>query len=176
MCHGLPPLPLRRLECYVLIRSGVREACNLAKPRLPDPRAHTIDEPELPDRCKDRPLVNELLHLVQDCLALLLIELGCLLLEQRVDLRIAARDIGPAFDDECIQPGRGVAEGAAAGLDDAMEFLAGMSLEEGSPLERTQLAADAHGLEIVEHRLANIRIGSVAIICAGVKAVGMAGL
>jgi len=51
-----------------------------------------------------------------------------------------------------------------------------MSLEEGGPLERPQLAANAHRLKIVEHGLADIGIGRVAVVFARVKAIRTDGL
>jgi hypothetical protein len=61
--------------------------------------------------------VHELLNLSKRRLALSDIELGRLLLEQRVNLRIAAIDIGATFRDECLKTRGGIAEGAAGPLD-----------------------------------------------------------
>jgi hypothetical protein len=55
-------------------------------------RASAVDEGELPDRCIDRPFVNDLLHLVQDRLAFLAIEFDRLLLIQLVEIGVAAVD------------------------------------------------------------------------------------
>src|SRR5215469_4376262 len=38
------------LQGDVLVRRGVREPRNQAEPRFPDPRAHTVEKGELPDR------------------------------------------------------------------------------------------------------------------------------
>ena len=51
------------------------------------------------------------------------VELRRLLGEQRVDLGIAAIDVGAALDDERLQPGRGIAERAGAALDEVLELL-----------------------------------------------------
>ena len=106
----------------------------------------------------DRALVHELLDLVQHRRALLGVELGLLLLEQRIDVGVAAVDVSAAFCHEGLQTRGSVAEGAAGTLDDVLEALLRISLEEGCPLERAQPGAYAYGLEVVEHGLGQIRI------------------
>ena len=61
--------------------------------------------------------MHQLLHPVEQRLALLVVELGGLLREQLVDLGVAAVNVGAALDDEGFQAGRGVAEGGAAAID-----------------------------------------------------------
>ena len=71
---------LRALQRDVLVGSGVREPRDPAKPRLADARSDPVEKGQLPDRSKDRALVHQLLHLVQDRLPLLVVELNRLLL------------------------------------------------------------------------------------------------
>ena len=58
-------------------------------------------------------LVDELLDAVQERLALLAVQLARLLLEQPVDVGVAAVGVGAARDDEGLEPGGRVAERAA---------------------------------------------------------------
>src|SRR5215469_5477254 len=160
----------------VLVRRCVREPRDQAEPRLPDPRSHAIEKGELPYRRKDRPLVNQLLHLVQHRLPLPAVQFDRLLLVERIDVGVAAVNKRTAFDDVGLIAGRGIAKGARAGLDHVLEGLLGVSLDEGGSLDRPQLQADADGLKVVEHRFADICVGRVAKILAGVETLGEAGL
>src|SRR5262249_8053285 len=132
-----------------------------------------IEKAQLPDRRKDRPFTDELLDLVQNRFASFPVELGRLLLEQRVDIGIAAVDVSAAFGNKGLEAGRSIAKRTAPGLDDAREFLAGVSLEKGGPLERPKFGADADCAEIVDQRLGDIRISGVDIVFASVEAVGV---
>src|SRR6516162_502178 len=100
----------------VLERPGVGEARDQAEPGLTDPRPNAVDEGELHQRCIDHPPGHQLLHLVQDRRALLVVEFGGLLLKERVNFGVAAVGVGSALDDERGQPGRGVAKGGAGRL------------------------------------------------------------
>ena len=84
------PARLPALERDVLVRRGVGKQRDPAKPRLAHARADTVDEGKLPDRRKDRPLDHQLLDLEEDRLAPRAIELGGLLLVERVDVGVAA--------------------------------------------------------------------------------------
>ena len=88
------------LDRDVLERRGVGKTGDQAERRFPDPRADAIEEAELPDRRVDRLLVDELLHLVEDRAALLVVELVGLLRIELVDVGVAAIDIGAALDDK----------------------------------------------------------------------------
>src|SRR6266436_10218620 len=127
------------LDGHVLIRPRIGESRNEAEPRLTDARPERIHKCQLPYGRVDRLVVYQLLHLVQDCLAPLGIQFGRLLLEQVVDLRIAAIGIGTALDDEGGETGRGVAEGAARALDDILEPLVAVRLEKSRSFARAQL-------------------------------------
>src|SRR5438477_9269957 len=100
-------MPLRRrrqwqqasaLDRDVLVGRGVGKPGDPAKPGFSDPRPDAIEKAELPDRGVNGPLVDELLHLVQRSLAPLEVELGCLLLKQRIEVGIAAISVGTALD------------------------------------------------------------------------------
>jgi len=72
------------------------------------------------------------------------IELVRLLRIERIDIGIAAIGEGAVLDDKRGETRRGVAKGAARTLDDAFRvFLAGVSGEEASALDRFELGADA---------------------------------
>ena len=97
---------------------------------MADPGTRAVQESELPDRGVDCLLVYELLHLIEDRRPFFGVELVGLLWKQLVDIGVAAIDKRAAFDDERGQPGRRVAEGSAAPLDDAMViFLRGIGGE-----------------------------------------------
>src|SRR5437773_4448630 len=91
---------LSALDGHVLIRPGIGESRNEAEPRLTDAGPKRIHKCQLPYGRVDRLVVHQLLHLVQDCLAPLGIQFGRLLLEEVVDLWVAAIGIGTALDDE----------------------------------------------------------------------------
>src|SRR5207244_11805451 len=100
------------------------------------------DKGELPDRRGDRPRMDELLHRFENCGAPLGVELGALLLEKLVQIRVAAIDISAALDRQGFEAGRRVAERAAAAHDQVLELLLGVSLEEGGAFERPQPGTD----------------------------------
>src|SRR5207253_5566861 len=106
------------------------------EPRLAHPRTNPVDKGELPDRRGDRPLMDDLLHLFENCAAPLGVEFGALLLEQLVQIRVAAIDIGAALDREGFEAGRGVAERAAGPIEQVLDLLLGVSLELGAAFWR----------------------------------------
>src|SRR6516162_4661219 len=142
----LPPLPLRCLQRDVFVGRGVWEACDQAEPRLADARSNTVEKGELPDRCKDCPLVHQLLHLVQDHLALLVVQFDRLLPIERVDVGVAAVDERAALDDVGFEAGRCVAKGAGTGQDDVFQGLLCVCLDKRGPFDRPQLHSDADRL------------------------------
>src|SRR5260370_10938054 len=148
--HRLPLLWV--LERDVLVGRGVGVAGDQAEPRLADPRPDAVEKAEQPDRRIDRPLVDQLLHLLQDRRALFAIKLDCLLLEHRVDVGVAAIGVGAALDVKRLEPRRRVAERAAAAIDDVLQALLGIGPEKGGALERPQPAADADFGRIVQQR------------------------
>src|SRR5580765_5440610 len=75
-------LRLSRLERDVFVGRGPRVAADQPYHRLADPRPGAGEPSQLPDRCGDHPFVNELLDLVQQRLALGMIEFDRLLLKQ----------------------------------------------------------------------------------------------
>ena len=91
----------------------------------------------------DRALVYHPLDLRDDLGPPLVVELDSLLLEQRVDVGVAAVRVGAAADDEGGQAGRRIAEGAARPLNDVLVLLVAPGLEEGGALDRPQCYADA---------------------------------
>src|SRR6266853_1091182 len=103
----------RVLQGEVLERRGVGKAGDLSERSLADPGADAVEEGEFPERCEDRLLVDEKLHLFEDRGPLLRIELLGLLRVECVDVGIAAVDVGAVLDDEGSQSGRGIAKGTA---------------------------------------------------------------
>src|ERR1051326_1662188 len=119
--------PARQREILVGTRIGV--AGNEPEPRFLDPRADTAEERLLPQGRVDRPLVHELLNLVQRRRAPCRVEFGRLLGEQRVDLGIAAVDVDAALGDASLEPCRSVAERTALPLDEILQALLGVALK-----------------------------------------------
>ena len=77
---------------------------------------------------------------------------------------------------EGLDPRGGIAERAAAALDEVLQFLVAESLEEGRALERPDLRPDAGGLEVVDRRLRHVDERRVDEVVAGVEAVRVPGL
>src|SRR5580704_4247330 len=121
----------------------VGEAGDAPEARLDDTRTHAVDEAELPDRGVDCALADNLLHLVQDRLAALVVQLACLLHEQSVEIRVAAVSERAARDSVALQPRRGIAESRRPSLDDVLVRLLGESLDVGRPLHWSELGTDA---------------------------------
>src|SRR6516162_3276778 len=91
-------LPSTALQRDVFIGAGIGEPLDQVEPRLADAGPHSVDKGQLPDRCEDRALGQELLHLSQDYRTPLVVHFGGLLLKHAVDLGIAAIGIAPALD------------------------------------------------------------------------------
>src|SRR6516164_7354216 len=66
---------LRALDRYVLEGSRIGEIGNQPETGFADPRSHAVDETQLPDRRVNHPVGEDLLHLVEDRGALLVVEL-----------------------------------------------------------------------------------------------------
>src|SRR4029450_12737394 len=141
--------PSFALQLHVFIRAGPREPGDEPDPRLFYPRAQTRQAGVEPDGRDDHLLVDELLDAVQGRLAPLRVQLVRLLLEEAVDIGVAAVDVRAAPDDEGLDSSRGIAEGAAGAGDEPLVFLFGPSLEVGRPLDRAEPHADTGGVEIV---------------------------
>src|SRR6516165_3430673 len=104
------PMLLLTRQRHILVRRRVDMARNQTESGFPHPGADAIDGGLLPKRREDRALVDELLDPVQRRFAPRAIELARLLLEQRVDVRIVAVDIGAALHNEGFKPRGSVAE------------------------------------------------------------------
>src|SRR6516165_4805069 len=102
----------------ILIGRRVWEARDQTEPGFPDPRSDAVDEGQLPDRRVDRALVNNLLHLVEDRLALCAVQLARLLLIKFIEVRVAAINKCAALDDVRFKTCRGIPESAGTHLDD----------------------------------------------------------
>src|SRR2546428_8136101 len=100
-------------EAQSLARGRPRIVGDGPAPRLGDARTVPLQERELPDREVHGLLVDQLLDAMQNRLALLPVELGRLLSEEAVDVRIATIGVDAARDRERLDPGGGVAEDAA---------------------------------------------------------------
>src|SRR3989442_3216316 len=164
------------LQLHVFVGCRERVAGDEADAGLVDTRAHAVQPGVQPDGRDHRLVVNELLDPVQHRLAPLGVELGGLLPEEPVDVRVAAGDVGTAGGHERLDAGGRVAEGAAAALDQPLELLLGPAPEEGHPFDRPQPHPDPDRVEIVDDGLADVGDGGVAEVVAGVEAVGIAGL
>src|SRR6266480_4815121 len=161
------------LQCDILIGSGIGEARDQPEAGFTHSWPVAVDEGELPNRRIHRALMHDPLHVFEDRAALLLIELGGLLTEQLVEIRITAIRVGPALDRQSFQAGRRIAEGAAAALDQMLVLFLRIAFEESGAFERLQACADPDLAQIVDDGLAEIGIGGVAIKFTGLKAVGI---
>src|SRR5262249_21250897 len=161
----LPP------ERDVLVGRRIRVARDQAEPRLANPRAHAVQERELPDRREHHLLLEELLDLLEQCLALLPVGVGRLLLEETVDVRIAPVDIEAARHRKGLEPRGGIAEGAAAALHQVLELLLRVALEEGRALQRAERAPDARDLQVVDDALGDAAVRGVREVLARIEAI-----
>ena len=76
---------------------------------LGDPGAMPVEEAQLPDRREHGLVMHELLKLLEDRLAALGVQLGRLLAEEALDVRVAAIAIEAVGGDEDLDPSSGVA-------------------------------------------------------------------
>ena len=91
-----PARDLLRLQRNVLVGRRVGVAGDEAEARLLDARPHAVQEGQFPNGRVHDLVVNEVLDLVQGGLAALPVQLVRLRLEQAVEVRVAAGDVGPA--------------------------------------------------------------------------------
>src|SRR6266540_649657 len=119
--QGVPRL-LGPLQLQILQRSGIREALDEIDARLLDARADAPDERELVDRDVRHSIVQGLLDLVEQGLALLHVQFPRLTLEEILDLGEDAirEDAFPA--DVRLAPRRRVARRARDPDDHAFQF------------------------------------------------------
>src|SRR6266852_3185065 len=141
-----------RLELHVLVGRGPRIVRDETEPRLRHARTHALQERELPDGQDHGLVVDQLLDSMEQRLALLRVELTCLLLEEPVDVGVSPVGVGATRDHERLHPGGGVAEDAAQPVDDVLQPLLLIRREEPRPLERAKPALDADGKKGVEDR------------------------
>src|SRR5438876_2004971 len=157
---GAPPKPnsmsrrrLLRRQLHILVRGRVGVARNQPKAGLGHAGAVSVEEAQLPDRREHDLVVHELLELVEDRLAALGVQLGRLLTEEPLDVRVTAVAIEAVGRHEGLDPGRGVAGGSAPALDEVSELLFLELAEERRPLERTHLGRDPDHAEVVHDGL-----------------------
>src|SRR5207253_9575653 len=124
------------LELQILVRRQVRMSGDRRHLGQPGPDAD--QQRRLDDRREHRPLVHELLDLVQYRFAALLVRLRRLVAEQRVDLRIAAVRGDARGDHERLDPGCRVAGGRAADANEVLERLLLVGFVESRALHRLQ--------------------------------------
>src|SRR5260221_4402698 len=135
------------LDRQVLEGSGVGKTRDAAEAGLADPRSDTAKKSKLPDRHIHRLLVDELLHLIENLLALRMVELFRLFRKQLVDIGVVAISKGAILDHERGHPGGGVAKGGAGRLDNALGvFFAAIAGEKSGPLDRVQFDPHADRL------------------------------
>src|SRR5262245_64252666 len=165
---------LLSLELQVLVRRRVGVHRDQAKPGLGDARPDAVQPTQLPDGRVHDLVVHELLDLDEDRLALLPVQLGGLLLEESVDIGVAAVGIDPLRVHERLQARGRVAQRRGAAPDQVAKLLLTILGEEGRPLERPQLYADADCLPVVGDGLTHAGVGAVDEVFAAVDAVRVA--
>src|SRR5206468_6369316 len=137
-------------EPHVFVRPGERVAGDEPETRLLHSRPVAAHQTDLDDGRDHRLLVDELLDAVQRRLAPLLVELGALLAEEPIDVRVAAVHVRAARRDEGFDPRRGVAEGGASAVHEVTVLIIAIALLECGALERPEPHANARGLERVD--------------------------
>src|SRR5213594_4021483 len=137
------PSILRPLQFHVLQRPRVREAADQVDARLLHARADAPDERQLVDRDVGHPVVEDLLDLVQQRLALLHVQLAHLALEEILDLGDDAGRVGAALAHVRLEPRGGVGAGAADADDHVLELAVAPRRGERRPLHAPYLRPDA---------------------------------
>src|SRR5688572_530553 len=145
---------LLRFELDVLERRRPRVGVDQHQARLGHAGPDAARPDELVERTEPRPLVDELLDLVEHRLALLPVGLPRLLLEQRLDVGVGAAREGAVALDDVGDPGRRVAEVRERAEADPVELLAGPRGLEGGPLHGPELHPDPDRAEVADDRLA----------------------
>src|SRR3712207_6161864 len=128
----------------------------------------------LPDWHKARFVVEFLLNLVQQVLALLAVALHRLLLVPGVTLGVLDPGLRSLAVDKGTKARGGIAEGPAAMERQVFERLLPMRRKGRSPLHGADLDANAHGREIIRHGLHHPGKVTIAAHLARIEAVGMA--
>src|SRR5438093_10438350 len=120
-----------------------------------------VEKAQLPERREHGLVVHELLQLDEDRLAALGIQLGRLLAEESLDVRVAAVGVHAVGGDEGLDSSGSVAGGAAAALDELPELLFPELAEERRALERMHLRDDPDHAEVIRHGLDNRGVRAV---------------
>src|SRR5438093_658839 len=138
-------------------------------------RSQSTTRPDVvPDRPESHPLVDELLDLVQQDLALPAIGHERLLLVERVDVRVAAIRVGAGAGDVLRDPRRGVAIGRRRADAEPAQLLGLQRRGIGGALHRPHLQPDPDGPEIAHDRFAHREVGRQLMQLSGVEAIGIA--
>src|SRR4029453_14065030 len=134
------------------------------------------NESPLVDRDVGHPVVENLLDLVQHCLALLHVQLAQLPLVQVLDLGDDAGRVGAALAHVRLEPRGGVGAGAADADDHVLELAVAPRRGERRPLHGPHLRPDADVLEIGRQLFAHREVGRPRVEIARVEAVRVARL
>src|SRR5882672_4164401 len=170
---SMPPSFL--LETNVFERRRPRIRIDQHQRRLLDPGADAARPDILVDRRDPDPVVDDLLDLVQERLALLPVGFSRLLSVERVDVGIAAVGEGAVARVDLRHPRGGVAiEGARADAH-PFELLRRHRRQIGPALHGPHLQLDTDGAQIPDDRLAQREIGWKLVQLAGIESVGVPG-
>src|SRR6266545_4032723 len=164
----------RPLQFHVLQRPRVREAADQIDARLLHARADAPDERQLVDRDVGHPIVEDLLDLVQQGLALLHVQLAHLALEEILDLGDDAGRVGAALADVRLEPRGRIAAGAGDADDGVLELAVAPGRGQGRALHGPDLRSNPDGLEVPGQSLAHRDIGRPRVEIAGVEAARIA--
>src|SRR5262245_10366398 len=133
-------------ELKVLERRRVGEAGNHIRPAHLDARPDSPDEGEIVDRHVQHVLGHGLLHLMDEDLALLEVDLSGLAREEIVDLGQRAVGVNAAFRGIGLESRGRVAHDRRDHKDDAVQLLLPPRREVGGTLHRPQAALDTDRL------------------------------
>src|SRR4051794_16234400 len=136
------------LQPHVLQWARVREAPDQVDPRLGHAGTDAPDEGQLVERHVRHPVVQDLLDLVHERLALLHVRLARLPLHEVLDLGDRARGVDAVLAHVGFETRGRVAAGARDADDDVLQLLLAPRGRHGRPLHRAHPGADAGVLEI----------------------------
>src|SRR5262249_6348058 len=169
--EGRPQSSSLLLETHLFKRGRPGIGVDQHQRRLRHARPDTTRPDVFPERSKSHPIVERLLNLVQQSLALLPIGLTSLLLVERVDVGIPAIGIRAVTRHDLRHARGGVAVERAGADTHAAQLFGRPGREKSGPLHRAHLELDPHSPEIPHDRLAHREVRGDLMQFAGVEPV-----
>src|SRR6266498_5841734 len=163
-------------QAHILVGRSKVEQRVQTYPWLLDSWSYPVQCCWLPDGAVHNTLMHEPLDLMQQRLALVAVTLLRLLVEEIINIRIAAIGVGARAEHKGLDAGGGVPQRRRGDDNDPLQLLLPPGRHEGRPLYGAYLRADANRPQIVGNHLTKGGEGWDRCHVASIKAVGIAGL